>query len=236
MEQWMLAVVICFVAMFIIGCTANLMVIVAVLGDKAMRKSSMNLLLANLAAADFMFVSSMFGVTCFSMSNALLNEHWLITLMDVTFVISQISLIVSIYTNVAVCIERYVAVVHVLRLNQLFSKRRILIYVLCLWILSVLYAAWSILARVNLRGLIWDRICSAADSITIYLIPTIVLSTLYTKICLVLWSKNKSLYEGNDNGASAALKTRRSIVKMLILCVAIFYTLLQNFSHTPKNS
>lgn len=53
-----------------------------------------------------------------------------------------------------------------------------------------------------------------------YFIPVVVSAVMYTKICMVLWIKNHLIY---NSRMDEELLARRNVVKMLILCCAIFF-------------
>ena len=61
-----------------------------------------------------------------------------------------------------------------------------------------------------------------------YFIPVILSAILYTKICMVLWRRNDVIHKNCNPAVDRELVMRRRVVKMLILCCAIFFV-----SYTP---
>ncbi|KAI1698204.1 7 transmembrane receptor (rhodopsin family) domain-containing protein [Ditylenchus destructor] len=164
-----------------------------------MRSSSMSLFLANLAAIDFLMLADL-PVTYFthiptSVYGGLLNAVF--------------------NTNIAICIERYVAVVHPFQLKTYFPIRRTLQYILAIWMVPVV---WQLVHGLVMKKETWSTLFTI--EVIYYVIPTFVLTTLYTLTCRALWGKNAFLHAA---GNKKALNGRRSAVKMLLLCVVIFY-------------
>lgn len=108
-EQLLLSEIIIFSGVFILisaaGVIGNILVIVAIAGDTKMRKSTMNALLLNLAAADFCNV-----ITCIpQFIFQILNRGWLMpsTLCPLFRFAERVFLYTSLLTQLAVGIERY---------------------------------------------------------------------------------------------------------------------------------
>lgn len=57
----------------------------------------------------------------------------------------------------------------------------------------------------------------------IYVFPAATLAICYTITCRTLWSGNQKLNEGCPEKTKRVLASRRSVVKMLIICVLVFY-------------
>ncbi|KAH7669916.1 Protein NPR-15, partial [Aphelenchoides avenae] len=120
-----------------VGMLANTVVIMAIAGERKMRNSPMYLLLANLAFADYVFLLStltsivLVGFDLTSGANAYL--------FSISSYVATAALTVSIYTNVAVCIERYVTVAHPLHFKRIFHPTRVAGFIVFLWVIVSVY-------------------------------------------------------------------------------------------------
>ncbi|ESO94526.1 hypothetical protein LOTGIDRAFT_62145, partial [Lottia gigantea] len=119
-----------------VGIIGNLMVIYIILSDRKMRKSVTNMLILNLALADSIIM--LFGVP--EIVLFMLNKGWLLGLVmcKLQRTLLVCGLYSSVLTLVAVCVERYIAIVFPIRAHLLCTKRRILMVIVLIWILSVL--------------------------------------------------------------------------------------------------
>ncbi|KAH7680170.1 KISS1 receptor-like protein, partial [Aphelenchoides avenae] len=126
-----------------IGITANLLVMVAVFGDRKLRQNSMFLLLANWAFSDaaYLCVSSIMALVAISHA-ASLDQDLLIT--QIAFYFAKVSIFVSTYTNFAVSVERYYAAVFPLECALEFRPKRTVGYVAKVWAVALLFNAFWI--------------------------------------------------------------------------------------------
>jgi len=95
-----------FCAIGIAGLVGNMLVIIAILANKKMRHSATNLFITNLAFADFIIM--VFGVP--EIVQFVVNRGWLLGLAlckSQRFILVS-SLYASVWTLMAVCIERCV--------------------------------------------------------------------------------------------------------------------------------
>ncbi|KAI1706616.1 7 transmembrane receptor (rhodopsin family) domain-containing protein [Ditylenchus destructor] len=192
------------------GLLANAFVIYAVLGCRRMRCSAINLLLANLAITDFFYLLSR---TAFWIPFAITGRHeWVGPkfLCPIERYLNQTFIMVSILTYFAIAIERYLAVIYPLHVHQNLCRRcRVLITIACIWTFTLIcqlpiYLMFQ--GIVNFGDYEFDeRMCGnphfpplyliswiwlwSIFSI-IYIIPAVVSTVLYFKICRVLWASN----------------------------------------------
>ncbi|KAI1706618.1 7 transmembrane receptor (rhodopsin family) domain-containing protein [Ditylenchus destructor] len=241
-------------AITLIGLVANAFVVVVVLGERRMRCAAINLLLANLAMTDFLYLLSRTPVW---IPFVITGRHeWVGPkfLCPIERYLNQSFIMVSILTYFAIAIERYLAIVHPLHVHQHVCKR-CRITIACIWAFTLtcqlpIYLMFQ--GIVNFGDYEFDeRMCGnphfpplyliswiwlwAIFSI-IYIIPAVVSTVLYFKICRVLWTSNGL----RINSLSAPITSptgfqsftnldgRRNVVKMLIMCVLVFY-----ISYTP---
>ena len=93
-----------FCTIGLVGLVGNLLVIISVVASKKMRHSATNIFITNLAVADFIIM--LFGVP--EIVQFIINRGWLLglTLCKTQRFILVSSLYASIWTLMAVCIER----------------------------------------------------------------------------------------------------------------------------------
>ena len=93
-----------FIAIGFVGLIGNILVIIAVVGDKKMRNSATNLFITNLAVADLLLMS----FTIPEIFMFLMNRGWLLGLYvcKIERFILVFAVYASVLTLVALCIER----------------------------------------------------------------------------------------------------------------------------------
>ena len=94
-----------FCTIGVTGLVGNLLVVVAIVANKKMRHSATNLFISNLAVADFIIMT--FSIP--EIAQFIVNRGWLLglTLCRLQRFILVSSLYASVWTLMAVCIERY---------------------------------------------------------------------------------------------------------------------------------
>ncbi|KAF7633995.1 G_PROTEIN_RECEP_F1_2 domain-containing protein [Meloidogyne graminicola] len=263
-----------FSLLTIVGLCGNALVIVAILGDRKMRKSVMNLLLLNLykqmiyqkfkAFADALnLVTTSLEWTPTILLGSPTWIPWLpFCLCPVVRYLECVFLFTSILTQLMVCIERlviYIAIVFPIHARLLCSRTNILIAIFIIWLTACLMAIpyalhneispdGSVCINVHASSEFWNK---WFEFLSLYLLPCLAFIFLYSKICAVLWTKNRQLYEEkkslaakdeprlSDPGSAAsrassssaallnareeALRTRRNVVKMLVACVSVYF-------------
>lgn len=133
-----------------VGIAGNVLVLVAVLGSTQMRSSPTNLFLVNLALADSLFILAHFTIWLprFVLGTAAWMLPWV--MCPVTDFAIHAALYASIFTYIAISVERYVAIVHPMRKMRAArqcvsgrrydnSHRRVLAICVTIW---ALVAAW----------------------------------------------------------------------------------------------
>uniref|UniRef100_A0A915ETJ9 G-protein coupled receptors family 1 profile domain-containing protein n=1 Tax=Ditylenchus dipsaci TaxID=166011 RepID=A0A915ETJ9_9BILA len=201
-----------------------------------MRTSVMNLLLANLALADVLFLST----HSFTWFPRLFYQtfHWYLPKQlcpAIPYLVFS-SVFVSILTYLTIALERYIAI------------ENIVLLIVALWIFVFVYEApnaflfkgfatrnrtkWMCAIRTKS---IWVNTFKWSEVVITYFVPILLSGLLYTKICRVLWFKDDLIHRNdqkNTANVSAAANTkvgkrkedsRRSVVKMMIICVSIFF-------------
>ncbi|KAI3416020.1 hypothetical protein GPALN_005576 [Globodera pallida] len=193
-----------------IGVLANGLVVVAVVGDSKMRRSPMNLLLLNLAIADLLYL---LAFTPFWASMSVHGDggwHFPESFCPIGRYLSNSLLVVSIFTYVAICVERFVAIVHPMHAAVWCTRSRALLAILGLWTFSMAYQ-FPYLALFQTQPAPWNgemRICRSrlagksslwraykwSEFVLTYAFPVVLSAFLYARICRVLWAKNNILH------------------------------------------
>ncbi|KAL3081076.1 hypothetical protein niasHT_037544 [Heterodera trifolii] len=205
-----------------VGVLANAFVVVAVAGDKKMRRSPMNLLLLNLAVADLLYL---LAFTPFWASMSVHGDggwHFPESFCPIGRYLSNCLLIVSIFTYVAICVERFVAIVHPMHAQVWCTRSRALLAVLGLWTFVMAYqlpylalfqtqpAPWNVemrICRSRLAGKssLW-RAYKWSEFVLTYALPVLLSASLYARICRVLWAKS-AILQNNVPKRSAIIGT-----------------------------
>ncbi|XP_064620179.1 neuropeptide receptor 15-like [Lineus longissimus] len=237
-----------FIIIGVVGLVGNILVVVAILGDKKMRSSATNLFITNLAFADLMLM--VFTIPEILMF--LINKGWLlgVPMCKIERFILVFSVYGSVLTLVSVCGERYVAIVHPIKAHIFCSRRRIVWAITVIWPFSWLCALpvpiFNLVSRPkpnypmefctirfpgnHIQYLIpWKY----TESVLYYFIPMFVQIFFYTFICKRLFHgtgelHRKQLVTDESTGVKKertadALKARKSVVKMLIASVIIYF-------------
>ncbi|KAI1707322.1 7 transmembrane receptor (rhodopsin family) domain-containing protein [Ditylenchus destructor] len=227
----------------IIGLLANLVVVIAVLGNKKMRKSPMNILLMNLAIADFCYILNAAPLW----SPVALYGHggWYlpIPMCTVQRYLHSAFVLVSICTYLVISVERYFAIVYPMKAVLWCTRGVALMVSAGIWFVILLFQypyVWCYHGEVISSAPGMARCANfclgTTEWITFkwieffltYPIPLIISVVMYTKICRVLWSHNKALRQDklrkqDTNQLDQVMAARRNIVKMLITCVVVFF-------------
>uniref|UniRef100_A0A915CSZ9 G-protein coupled receptors family 1 profile domain-containing protein n=1 Tax=Ditylenchus dipsaci TaxID=166011 RepID=A0A915CSZ9_9BILA len=202
----------------LVGLIANVIVVLAIAGDRKMRKSSMNLLLFNLAVADFLalvtytviwFPSAFYGTPAWMLP---------VSFCPIDKYLNVTTLAVSQFTYIAICVERYIAIVHPMQAKSLISGKRILCALTFIWIFAlflqlIYYIGWTYPQYISKNVadikhntdhcvdpifyeygfLIWVWI--DFDLFVVYILPGLLSVILYQRICATLSTRAKLLQE-----------------------------------------
>ncbi|KAI1711834.1 7 transmembrane receptor (rhodopsin family) domain-containing protein [Ditylenchus destructor] len=243
-----------------VGINANMVILIAILGDRKMRNSRTNMLLLNLAVADILYLVAIIVWAMISFHAAHLNVY----LCPYMSWIDSSLLLASIETYTAISLERYIAVVHPFMFKHLCSKRNVFLAMALIWITALvlespaifqyqylptdnfqyLQSFWHTIDAVKNQSycghiyygtdtMKWHRYVEALFT---YFIPICISAVMYYKVSHVLWAVNPlflrsrraqpasdSASNSTTEAMQAALNGRRSVVKMLIICVVVFF-------------
>ncbi|ESO88166.1 hypothetical protein LOTGIDRAFT_126644 [Lottia gigantea] len=250
--------VICFSLLFLIigfvGISGNGLVIYVVISNKKMRQCATNLMICNLALADLVIM--MFGIP--EIVQFMINRGWIFDLLTckINRYIMVSSLYTSVLTLVAVCIERYVGIIHPLKAYVLCHRKRISVVIGVIWVISCLAGIPTLTFNEVLPGQQNDtslKFCMMSfpayhktfflvfkfsEFVIFYLGPLIIQVILYATVSKHLFVKTDQLHRKlksfDESGTpievtSEAVQARRGVVKMLILSVLVYF-----LSYSPQ--
>lgn len=231
---------IAFTAIYaIIGLVAlfgNCTIILIAKSKKRIRKVAFNFFIISMAIADIL--DSLIAVPKM-VTSFYINDLWFggvignITCKLLHF-LPPLSLAASVSTLAAISVERYLAIVHVLR--EPLSKKKVSFAVLFLWILSSLtvstslikyktkridgkylcYGIWSEDLQTNLSILRYEVVAKFA---LFYVIPFCLMIVLYTSIICVL--RRRQAF--GENMSQKRIQAQNiTVVKMLVTVVVLF--------------
>ncbi|KAL7072570.1 hypothetical protein ACQ4LE_008040, partial [Meloidogyne hapla] len=232
------------------GLFGNSLVIGAVIGNKKMCKSAMNLMLINLALADLFnlaLTSLEWAPTLwFGRPHWPINWRWgcpLIRYFECVF------LFASILSQLIVCIERFIAICYPLQARRLCSNKKAIYSLIIIWIFVLIFALPNILFNrrinlfINLSGKNneplticvnpWSSrrswiIYKWAEFILFFFTPAICCFLLYSQLFLTLKNPTTGSFSSLskevfllDKNTYKRIYARRRVVRMLIGCVAV---------------
>ncbi|XP_074651139.1 neuropeptide receptor 15-like [Tubulanus polymorphus] len=215
-----------------------------------MRSSVTNVLILNLAMADFFVM--LFGIP--DIIQFVRNRGWTLgqdTCRAMRYIMTS-SVYASVMTLMALCVERYIAIVHPIKAHIMCSKKRILAVIACIWPLAIICCLPNGLYLVTTQHqeyvyclLVFPgheitsmMIYKYSESILFYVIPLVVQITLYSIIGFQLFAGTEKLHRRrttkSENGVekmivSDAIKARKGVVKMLVVCIVVYF-----FCYSPN--
>ncbi|XP_060072230.1 neuropeptide receptor 15-like [Ylistrum balloti] len=238
------------VLFFVIGVTGicgNALVVFAVMLNRKMRTSMTNLLITNLAFADLVIM--ILGIP--ETVQFMMDRGW--TLQAVCCKINRYVLVTALYGSVltlmALCVERYVAIIHPIKAHIVCNKRRIVVILGCIWPCAWAAGLPTLIFNEVRQGhphipvlycmmvfpdnhIFYFKVFKYIESVLFYFMPLLIQIVLYAFI-------TKHLFLGSDrlhrrvtvrqvNGSSMerfseALQARRGVVKMLMLSVIVYF-------------
>ncbi len=208
---------VCFGSVTVLGVGGNAIVCYIVLSDPHMRTGT-NYFIVNMAIGDILMAIFCVNFTFYST----LYFTWpfgIATCKIVSFV-QSVSVSVSIYTLVAMTMDRYVAIVHPLKVKTRSgsSKRKYMIAFIwigaCAWALPIaIYVSVQSGHGVSscLESNNWNsRVYSVLGMVLQYFLPLAVLAIGYWRIGKILWGQ-KTLGEMEDTGAKQRTDAKKRV-------------------------
>ncbi|UMM39477.1 hypothetical protein L5515_016522 [Caenorhabditis briggsae] len=216
------------------GVIGNVFIIFVIIMDRKLMSSSVNQFLLNLAIADL-------GNLIFCSPDAILvliDRGWLLPSFACHFLrfLQEYFLYASVLLQMAIGVERFLAICSPMRMQRFSTKTTFQISVLGgVWCVAACFASPYFLYQgivfhkfyfcfwkgISHKTRTYFKYC---ELIVLYAIPLVFLTTLYTIMCRVLWGKEGANHNiANHSQQEAILKLRRSVVKMLIISMLLYF-------------
>lgn len=221
-----------FSILIFINLVGNTLVILAVTLNKSMR-SPINFLLINLATADMIvavFIGIPFVITP-SISHPEGKNGIILCKMFTGGNIGWIGALASVFSLIAIAIERYGAVMYPHSRKGKLTKTKLLILIVICWSLSALWAIPGFMAVTYIRefrscGHIWSKpvyghFYTVGWSVVAGVIPLGVMGFLYSRMVYRLWLRKENIREETQK----ALKRHRKRVTKMVVFVTVIYVL-----------
>ena len=219
-----------FALMVICNLVGNTLVILVVTLNRSMRTPT-NYLLVNLASAD-MVVAVFIGLQFIATPTF---THPQGTLGSVLCKIitggnpGWVGAVASVFSLVAIAIERYWAVLHPHSQKIKLTKKKILILALLSWIVSIIWAIpgfWATTYIKEIKGCahsfskpIYAKLYTVGWSVVAGVIPITIMGRLYSKVVYRLWFANSTNAESSQR---ALLRYRKRVTKMVIFVTVVY--------------
>nr|XP_016926809.2 allatostatin-A receptor isoform X1 [Drosophila suzukii] len=228
-------VVFFFGAIAITGFFGNLLVILVVVFNKNMR-STTNLMIVNLAAADLMFVILCipFTATDYMVYYWPYGRFWC---RSVQYLI-VVTAFASIYTLVLMSIDRFLAVVHPIRSRMMRTENITLIAIVTLWIVVLVismpvFFTHDVMVDTDAKKNITYGMCTFATNdflgpktyqvtffISSYLLPLMIISGLYMRMIMRLWHQGTGVRMSKESQ-----RGRKRVTRLVVVVVIAFASL-----------
>lgn len=220
-----------FSVMVIVDLVGNTLVFLVVLQNESM-KTPVNYLLVNLAIADIL-VGVFFGIQ-FIITPVLTHPEYktgdLLCKFVTGGVLGWVGAVASVFSLVAIAIERYCAVMYPHSQRSKLTKTKIAIFAIVSWVLALLWAgvgffttvyngdekscdiSWSKEIYANVYTVGWTVVAGA--------MPLGIMGFLYARVVYRLWFTNQE----REVTQMALLRYRKRVTK-LVIAVTIVYAL-----------
>jgi len=201
----------------VLSITGNLSVLYVVIKNKKLHTAP-NYFVCNLALADILY--SMIGGTSIVITTV--NKRWVLGefVCDLTGLTNTVFLTSSIWTLIAISVNRYLAIKKPFQINSIYTTKRTFYLILSIWIGALLLSFPPLIG--------WSEFTSGLNYCTVnskkhfsysvvilavnYIIPSIALVILYTCI-FKMFSNNNALQNVNKTNGNTSVCNDRHIVK-----------------------
>ena len=212
-----------FTILVLVGVIGNALSCVVILANRSMR-TPMNYLILNLAVADIIVVA--FVAPRFILIHAFKHPEGLLgSLICKVFTGSNFSWLggsASVYSLVAISVERYFAIIHPYG-NRKLTMKKLKYVVWACWVFAVVFSIPLFLTmqynkEINFCTEFWpepwmSRVYSTSWLVLIGVIPIVLMSVLYCRVVRRLWIHPEKSPRVTQ---AAILKSRKRVTKMVI--------------------
>uniref|UniRef100_A0A0M3HXP3 G_PROTEIN_RECEP_F1_2 domain-containing protein n=1 Tax=Ascaris lumbricoides TaxID=6252 RepID=A0A0M3HXP3_ASCLU len=115
--------------------------------------------------------------------------------------------------QMSIGIERFMAICTPMRMRR-FSRRTSALLIVSVWVIAAMFASPYLMFH---RVVIFKY----AECVMLYVLPLILLTVLYSTMSRVLWGKTSHI--ANETQQASVLRVRRSVVKMLIISMLLYF-------------
>ncbi|KAF1746902.1 hypothetical protein GCK72_023360 [Caenorhabditis remanei] len=221
-----------FLSIICSGVIGNVFIVFVIIMDRKLMSSSVNQFLLNLAIADL-------GNLIFCSPDAILvliDRGWLLPSFacHVLRFLQEYFLYASVLLQMAIGVERFLAICSPMRMQR-FSTKTTISVLAGVWCVAACFASPYFLYQgiifhkfyfcfwkgISHKTRMYFKYC---ELIVLYAIPLVFLTVLYSIMCRVLWGKEGGNHNiANHSQQEAILKLRRSVVKMLIISMLLYF-------------
>ncbi|XP_019622309.1 PREDICTED: neuropeptide FF receptor 2-like [Branchiostoma belcheri] len=222
--------ILAYLSVFLLCVVGNLLVIVVVALNRNMRTVT-NFFIANLAAADLLV--GVFSLP-FNLADSILTSWPFGEAMCKTFLtVRVLSVSASVFTLVAIAVDRYYAVVH--PTSPRFTKTAMMYILSAVWIVAAATSAPQglVLTSVTYEGLYTEdgQLLTACEEVwpgdyyvagytfflfaICYVFPLFIIALLYIKIGRSIWNRSKP-------GTNHDTQKKLHVIRMLLVVVVVF--------------
>ncbi|NP_001121533.1 galanin receptor type 1-like [Gallus gallus] len=245
-----------FGLIFLLGMVGNTIVLVILVRVRPGGRSSCsttNIFILNLSIADFSFLLFCvpFQATIYSL------PEWIFGAFFCKWVhyLAMATMLVSIFTLVAMSVDRYIAVVHAKHSSDIRSKRNAVLGVGVIWLLSLLIAIPVAQHQALMSGhqqapnssFCWENWAEGSTAkqtykvmilLVGYLLPLVLITCCYAKVLHHLHTKVKNISKKSE-------RSKKKTAQTVLLVVAVFLlswlphhiiTMWAEFGHFPLNN
>ena len=219
-----------FSAMMIVNLVGNTLVILVVLRNRSM-KTPTNYLLVNLASAD-MVVAIFIGIQ-FIATPTFTHPQGTVGSALCKIITGGapgwVGAVASVFSLVAIAIERYWAVLHPHSQKIKLTKTKIIILAMLSWIVSIIWATpgfWATTYIKEINGCahsfskpIYAKLYTVGWSVVAGVIPISIMGALYSRVVHRLWFVKNNAAEVTQR---SLLRYRKRVTKMVIFVTLVY--------------
>ena len=219
-----------FSILMIVNLVGNTLVILVVLRNRSM-KTPTNYLLINLASAD-MVVAIFIGIQFIATPTFTHPQGTVGSALCKIITAGTpgwVGAVASVFSLVAIAIERYWAVLHPHSQKIKLTKTKIIILALLSWIVSIIWAVpgfWATTYIKEINGCahsfskpIYAKLYTVGWSVVAGVIPISIMGVLYSRVVYRLWFVNNEAAEATQR---SLLRYRKRVTKMVIFVTLVY--------------
>ena len=229
MSAMYMAFSIVFSLMAVLDITGNTFVILVILRNQSM-KTPINYLLVNLAVADIL-VGIFFGIQFIitpTLNHPAGRTGDLLCKLITGGVPGWVGAVTSVFSLIAIAIERYFAVMYPYSQRGKLTKTKIIFFVVVSWFLALLWAGVGFFITVYNSELqscvhswpkdIYANIYTVGWTVVAGVMPLGIMGCLYARVVYRLWFTDQE----NEATQRALLRHRRRVTKLVIAVTVVY--------------